>query len=187
MSAATLDLDDIKRRMHGAVASLKTDLAGLRTGRASTNLLDPVTVTAYGAEMPLNQVATVSVPEARMLSVQVWDRTMVGAVEKAIREANLGLNPITEGQLLRIPLPELNADRRKELVKVAHKYAEAARVAARHVRRDGLDLLKKLEKDGDVSQDDHDRLADQVQKATDAAVAEIDQAVAAKEKDILQV
>lgn len=181
------DLDDVKRRMQGAVNSLKTDLAGLRTGRASASLLDPVTVSAYGAEMPLNQVATVSVPEARMLNVQVWDRSMVGPVEKAIREANLGLNPITEGQLLRIPLPELNADRRKELVKVAHKYAEAARVAVRHVRRDGLDTLKKAEKDGDISEDDQSRFADQVQKATDAAIVEVDQAVAAKEKDILQV
>lgn len=181
------DLDDVKRRMQGAVNSLKTDLAGLRTGRASASLLDPVTVSAYGAEMPLNQVATVSVPEARMLNVQVWDRSMVGPVEKAIREANLGLNPITEGQLLRIPLPELNADRRKELVKVAHKYAESARVAVRHVRRDGLDTLKKAEKDGDISEDDQARFADQVQKATDAAIAEVDQAVAAKEKDILQV
>ncbi|MFD1333312.1 ribosome recycling factor [Methylopila musalis] len=181
------DLDDVKRRMQGAVTSLKNDLAGLRTGRASASLLDPVTVTAYGAEMPLNQVATVSVPEARMLSVQVWDRSMVGPVEKAIREANLGLNPITEGQLMRIPLPELNADRRKELVKVAHKYAESARVAVRHVRRDGLDTLKKAEKDGDISEDDQSRFADQVQKATDAAIVEVDQAVAAKEKDILQV
>lgn len=187
MADAALDLEDIKRRMHGAVTSLKNDLAGLRTGRASTNLLDPVVVSAYGAEMPLNQVATVSVPEARMLSVQVWDRSMVNAVEKAIREANLGLNPITEGQLMRIPLPELNAERRKELVKVAHKYAEAAKVAARHVRRDGLDTLKKLEKDGDISKDDQERMADQVQKATDAAVEDIDQALAAKEKDILQV
>jgi ribosome recycling factor len=187
MADAALDLEDLKRRMHGAVTSLKSDLAGLRTGRASTSLLDPVVVSAYGAEMPLNQVATVSVPEARMLSVQVWDRSMVNAVEKAIREANLGLNPITEGQLMRIPLPELNAERRKELVKVAHKYAEAAKVAARHVRRDGLDTLKKLEKDGDLSKDDQERLADQVQKATDAAVEEIDQALAAKEKDILQV
>lgn len=181
------DLDDIKRRMAGAVTSLKSDLAGLRTGRASANLLDPVTVTAYGAAMPLNQVATISVPEPRMLSVQVWDRSMVGAVEKAIREANLGLNPITEGQLLRIPLPELNADRRKELVKVAHKYAEHQRVAVRHVRRDGLDVLKKSEKDGDISEDDQVRMADQVQKATDASIEEIDQALAAKEKDIMQV
>lgn len=187
MSDGPFDLEDIKRRMTGAVVSLKSDLAGLRTGRASANLLDPVHVTAYGAEMPLNQVATVSVPEARMLSVQVWDRSMVGAVEKAIREANLGLNPITEGQLLRIPLPELNADRRKELVKVAHKYAEHQRVAVRHVRRDGMDVLKKAEKDGDVSKDEHDKLADQVQKATDAAVSDIDQALATKEKDILQV
>ena len=181
------DLEDIKRRMAGAVSSLKSDLAGLRTGRASANLLDPVQVTAYGAGMPLNQVATISVPEPRMLSVQVWDRSMVGAVEKAIREANLGLNPITEGQLLRIPLPELNADRRKELVKVAHKYSENQRVAVRHVRRDGLDVLKKSEKDGDISQDDHDRMADQVQKATDASIEEIDQALADKEKDIMQV
>lgn len=187
MAAATFDLEDVQRRMHGAVGSLRSDLAGLRTGRASANLLDPVTVKAYGAEMPLNQVATISVPEARMLSVQVWDRSMVGAVEKAIRESNLGLNPITEGQLLRIPLPELNADRRKELVKVAHKYAEAARIAVRHVRRDGLDVLKKSEKDGDIGEDDQVRQSDQVQKATDAAVEEIDQAVAAKEKDILQV
>ncbi|GBD49380.1 ribosome recycling factor [Methylopila sp. Yamaguchi] len=185
--AGSFDLDDIKRRMQGAVASLKSDLAGLRTGRASSSLLDPVVVVAYGAEMPLNQVATVSVPEPRMLNVQVWDRSMTGAVEKAIREANLGLNPIGEGQLLRIPLPELNAERRKELVKVAHKYAEASRVAVRHVRRDGLDTLKKAEKDGDISEDDQVRLADQVQKATDAAIVEVDQAVAAKEKDIMQV
>jgi len=185
--AGSFDLDDIKRRMQGAVASLKSDLAGLRTGRASSSLLDPVVVVAYGAEMPLNQVATVSVPEARMLNVQVWDRSMTGAVEKAIREANLGLNPIGEGQLLRIPLPELNAERRKELVKVAHKYAEASRVAVRHVRRDGLDTLKKAEKDGDISEDDQVRFAEQVQKATDAAIVEVDQAVAAKEKDIMQV
>ncbi|GLK80904.1 ribosome recycling factor [Methylopila turkensis] len=185
--SGSFDLDDIKRRMNGAVTSLKGDLAGLRTGRASANLLDPVVVSAYGAEMPLNQVATVSVPESRMLNVQVWDRSMVGAVEKAIREANLGLNPITEGQLLRIPLPELNAERRKELVKIAHKYAESARVAVRHVRRDGLDTLKKSEKDGDISEDDQVRFADQVQKATDAAIVEVDQALVAKEKDILQV
>jgi ribosome recycling factor len=187
MTDGAFDLDDIKRRMHGAIAALRSDLAGLRTGRASANLLDPVIVTAYGAEMPLNQVATVSVPEARMLSVQVWDRSMVGAVEKGIREANLGLNPITEGQLLRIPLPELNAERRKELVKVAHKYAESSRVAVRHVRRDGLDMLKKSEKDGEIGKDDQDRYADQVQKVTDEAIAEIDHALALKEKDILQV
>lgn len=185
--AGPFDLADIQRRMQGAITALKTDLQGLRTGRASANLLDPITVSAYGTEMPLNQVATVSVPEARMLNVQVWDRSMTQAVDKAIREANLGLNPIGEGQLLRIPLPELNADRRKELVKVAHKYAENARIAVRHVRRDGLDGLKKAEKDGDISEDDQNRFSDQVQKATDAAIVEVDQALAAKEKDILQV
>jgi len=185
--AAEFDLDDIKRRMRGAVNSLKSDLAGLRTGRASTNLLDPITVDAYGAAMPINQVATVSVPEPRLLSVQVWDRGMVGAVEKAIRESDLGLNPQTEGQVIRLRIPEMNEQRRKEMVKVAHKYAEEARVAIRHVRRDGLDTLKKLEKDGDISQDDEKRQADQVQKATDEHVSEVDQVLAAKEKEIMQV
>lgn len=185
--AAEFDLDDIKRRMRGAVNSLKSDLAGLRTGRASTNLLDPITVDAYGAAMPINQVATVSVPEPRLLSVQVWDRGMVGAVEKAIRESDLGLNPQTEGQVIRLRIPEMNEQRRKEMVKVAHKYAEEARVAVRHVRRDGLDTLKKLEKDGDISQDDEKRQADQVQKATDEHVSEIDSVVASKEKEIMQV
>lgn len=185
--AAEFDLDDIKRRMRGAVNSLKSDLAGLRTGRASTNLLDPITVDAYGAAMPINQVATVSVPEPRLLSVQVWDRGMVGAVEKAIRESDLGLNPQTEGQVIRLRIPEMNEQRRKEMVKVAHKYAEEARVAVRHVRRDGLDTLKKLEKDGDIGQDDEKRQADQVQKATDEHVSEVDQVLAAKEKEIMQV
>jgi ribosome recycling factor len=185
--AAEFDLDDIKRRMRGAVNSLKSDLAGLRTGRASTNLLDPIAVDAYGAAMPINQVATVSVPEPRLLSVQVWDRGMVGAVEKAIRESDLGLNPQTEGQVIRLRIPEMNEQRRKEMVKVAHKYAEEARVAIRHVRRDGLDTLKKLEKDGDISQDDEKRQADQVQKATDEHVSEVDQVLAAKEKEIMQV
>lgn len=185
--AAEFDLDDIKRRMRGAVNSLKSDLAGLRTGRASTNLLDPITVDAYGAAMPINQVATVSVPEPRLLSVQVWDRGMVGAVEKAIRESDLGLNPQTEGQVIRLRIPEMNEQRRKEMVKVAHKYAEEARVAVRHVRRDGLDTLKKLEKDGEISQDDEKRQADQVQKATDEHVSEIDSVVASKEKEIMQV
>lgn len=185
--AAEFDLDDIKRRMRGAVNSLKSDLAGLRTGRASTNLLDPITVDAYGSAMPINQVATVSVPEPRLLSVQVWDRGMVGAVEKAIRESDLGLNPQTEGQVIRLRIPEMNEQRRKEMVKVAHKYAEEARVAVRHVRRDGLDTLKKLEKDGDIGQDDEKRQADQVQKATDEHVSEVDQVLAAKEKEIMQV
>lgn len=187
MAAASFDIAEIKRRMAGAVSVLKTELAGLRTGRASTGMLDPVNVEAYGSHMPLNQVASVTVPEPRMLSVQVWDKSMVGAVERAIREANLGLNPITEGQLLRIPIPELNAERRQELVKVGHKYAEQARIAVRHVRRDGLDLLKKLQKDSDITEDDERRDSEAVQKATDAAIAEIDQLLAAKEKEITQV
>jgi len=181
------DIADIKRRMGGAVAVLKGELTGLRTGRASVNLLDPIHVSAYGTTMPINQLATVSVPEPRMLSVQVWDRTTVQAVDRAIREANLGLNPIVEGQLLRIPIPELNAERRQELVKVAHKYAEQARVAVRHVRRDGLDHLKKDEKDGHMSEDEQKKVSDQVQKLTDATIAEIDQLLAVKEGEITQV
>ncbi|HYF54891.1 MAG TPA: ribosome recycling factor [Salinarimonas sp.] len=185
--AATFDINDIKRRMQGAVTSLKNDLSGLRTGRASASLVEPLTVDAYGAAMPMNQVATVSVPEPRLLSIQVWDRGMVSAVEKAIRESDLGLNPQTEGQVIRLRIPEMNEQRRKEMVKVAHKYAEEARVAVRHVRRDGLDLLKKLEKDGHISQDDEKRQADQVQKATDQAITEVDGVLAAKEKEIMQV
>ncbi|MCP8938216.1 ribosome recycling factor [Alsobacter sp. SYSU M60028] len=187
MTIANFDLADIKRRMQGAVSSFRSDLASLRTGRASSNLLDPIQVDAYGSLMPLNQVATVNVPEPRMITVQVWDRSMVNAVEKAIRESNLGFNPATEGQVLRIRIPELNEQRRKELVKVAHKYAEEARVAARHVRRDGLDHLKKLEKDGHVGKDDLDRESEQVQKLTDQTIAEIDAALAAKEKEIMHV
>jgi ribosome recycling factor len=185
--SADFDLVDIKRRMQGAVQAFKHDLGGLRTGRASASMLDPIQVDAYGAMMPLNQVATVSVPEPRMLSVQVWDRSMVMAVDKAIRESSLGLNPQTEGQIVRIRIPELNEQRRKELVKVAHKYAEESRVAARHVRRDGLDLLKKLEKDGKMSEDEAARQSDLVQKATDQTIVEIDQALSAKEKEIMQV
>jgi ribosome recycling factor len=185
--SANFDLADIKRRMQGAIQAFRHDLGSLRTGRASANILDPIQVDAYGSLMPLNQVATVTVPEPRMISVQVWDRSMVAAVEKAIRESDLGFNPSTEGQTMRIRIPELNEQRRKEMVKVAHKYAEEARVAVRHVRRDGLDLLKKLEKDGHVSKDDLERQSDQVQKATDQSVAEIDQALAAKEKEIMQV
>lgn len=187
MSATTFDLADIKRRMQGAVNSLKHDLGSLRTGRASASLLDPIQIDAYGAMMPINQVATVSVPEPRLLSVQVWDRGMVHAVEKAIRDSDLGLNPQTEGQVIRLRIPEMNEQRRKEMVKVAHKYAEEARVAVRHVRRDGLDLLKKLEKDGTIGQDDEKRQAEQVQKATDQAITEVDQALAGKEKEIMQV
>ncbi|MCZ8101390.1 MAG: ribosome recycling factor [Burkholderiales bacterium] len=184
---AQFDLADIKRRMQGAVQAFGKDLASLRTGRASANLLDPVVVAAYGATMPLTQVATVNVPEPRMITVQVWDRSMVQAVEKAIRDSNLGFNPATEGQVMRIRIPELNEQRRKELVKVAHKYAEEARIAARHVRRDGLDHLKKLEKDGHVGKDDLDRFSEQVQKATDQTIADIDAALAAKEKEIMHV
>lgn len=182
-----LDFDDLTRRMQGAVSVLKTELSGLRTGRASVNLLDPVTVEAYGTQMPINQVATVSVPEPRMLSVQVWDKALAGAVDRAIRDANLGLNPISEGTLLRIPIPELNAERRQEMVKVAHKYAENARIAVRHVRKDGMDTLKKFEKDGHHSLDDTHAESDQLQKLTDATVKEIDDVLAAKEQEIMQV
>ncbi len=185
--SATFNLDDIKRRMQASIASYKHDLGGLRTGRASASLLDPIQVDAYGSLMPLNQVATVTVPEPRMLSVQVWDKSMALAVDKAIRESSLGLNPQTEGQVIRIRIPELNEQRRKEMVKVAHKYAEETRVAVRHIRRDGLDLLKKLEKDGKLSEDDAARHSEQVQKATDQSVTEIDQILAAKEKEIMQV
>ena len=183
----TMDKSDLQRRMHGAVEALKHELAGLRTGRASTALLDTIQVEVYGSHMPLNQVATVSVPEPRLLSVQVWDRSMVKAVEKAIVDSNLGLSPATEGQVLRLRIPELNEERRKELVKVAHKYTEAAKVAVRHVRRDGLDVVKKLEKNHEISEDDHTRYANDVQKATDGVIAEIDQLLAAKEKEILTV
>lgn len=187
MTTGSFDMADIKRRMQGAIGVLKDELGGLRTGRASASLLEPITVDAYGSKMPLNQVATVSVPEARMLQVQVWDRGMVSAVEKAIMNSNLGLNPATEGQVLRLRIPELNQERRQELVKVAHKYAEAARVSVRHVRRDGMDQLKKLEKDAEMSSDDLERLSKDVQKATDEAIVEVDQVVAHKEKEILSV
>jgi ribosome recycling factor len=181
------DLNDIKRRMQGAVTSLKGDLGSLRTGRATPSILDPIQVDAYGAMMPMAQVATVSVPEPRLLSISVWDRGMVSAVEKAIRESDLGMNPQTEGQTIRLRVPEMNEQRRKEMVKVAHKYTEEARVAVRHVRRDGLDHLKKLEKDGAISEDDEKRQAAEVQKATDAHIAEIDGVLASKEKEIMQV
>ena len=187
MSDGPIDLADISRRMDGALNSLKSDLAGLRTGRASTNILDPITVEAYGQSMPLNQVGTVSVPEPRMISVQIWDKSMVGAVEKAIRESDLGLNPITDGTSLRIPLPELNEERRRDLVKVAHQYAEQARVAIRHVRRDGMEALKKAEKDSDIGQDDARALSDKVQKNTDDMIGEVDTVVSAKETEIMQV
>jgi len=187
MATTAFDMNDLKRRMQGAIASLKTELSGLRTGRASTALLDHVQVEAYGSHMPLNQLATISVPEPRALSVQVWDRSMVHAVEKAISAANLGLTPSTEGQMLKLRIPELNEERRKELVKVAHKYAEAARVAVRHVRRDGHDHLKKMEKEHKISEDDEKRQAGEVQKATDSTIAEVEKMLASKEKEIMTV
>ncbi len=187
MANETHDLNEIKRRMQGASSVLKTELSGLRTGRASAHMLDPIMVDAYGAQIPLNQVATVSVPEPRMISVNVWDRSLVHPVEKAIVNSNLGLSPATEGQTIRLRIPELNEDRRKELVKVAHKYAETARVAVRHVRRDAMDVLKKLEKEHKISKDDHDRFSGDVQKATDAGISEIDHLLAGKEKEILTV
>jgi ribosome recycling factor len=177
---------DIQRRMQGAIDSLKHDLGGLRTGRASISLLDPVTVEVYGAHMPLNQVATVSAPEPRMLSVQVWDRGNVGPVEKAIRSAGLGLNPVTDGQNVRLPIPDLTEERRKELAKLAGQYAEKARIAARNVRRDGMEALKTDEKKHEISEDEHKRLGIEVQKITDDTIKEIDAAAAAKEKEILQ-
>ena len=183
----TVDKSDLQRRMHGAVEVLKHDHGGLRTGRASTALLDTITVEVYGANMPLNQVATVSVPEPRMLSVQVWDRSNVQPVEKAIRAANLGLNPITDGQLIRLPIPDMTEERRKELAKLAHQYAEKARIAVRNVRRDGMEALKKLEKDHKISQDDHKRGSDEIQKTTDGHIKQIDDLLAAKEKEILHV
>ncbi len=177
---------DLSRRMHGAVEALRHDLGGLRTGRASTTLLEPVHVEVYGASMPLIQVATVSAPEPRMLSVQVWDRSNVGAVEKAIRSAGLGLNPMTDGQNIRLPIPDLTEERRKELAKLASQYAEKAKIAVRNVRRDGMDALKTDEKKHEISQDEHKRLEHEVQKLTDDTIKEIDQVVAAKEKEILQ-
>ena len=184
---AEFDINDLKRRMDGAINALQHDLQGLRTGRASASLLDPITVEAYGTQTPLNQLANVSIPEPRMLSVSVWDKSMVGKVERAIRDSHLGLNPITDGTTLRIPLPELNEQRRKELVKVAHTYAENGRISARHVRRDGMETLKKLEKDGDMGQDDARQMAERVQKVTDETISEIDRTLSAKEAEIMQV
>ena len=171
---ASFDLKEIERRMRGALTVLKQEFGGLRTGRANASLLDPIMVNAYGNPMPLNQLATINIPESRLITVQVWDRSQVGAVERAIRESDLGLNPVVEGQLLRLPIPELNQERRQEISKVAHKYAETAKVAVRHVRRDGLDVLKKLEKDHKISEDEGKRSSEQVQKATDDVIVEID-------------
>ena len=182
----TYNKGDIQRRMHGAVEVLRHDLGGLRTGRASTTLLDPIHVDVYGSNMPLNQVATVSAPEPRMLSVQVWDRGNISAVEKALRNADLGINPIVDGQNIRLPIPDMTEERRKELAKLAHQYAEKAKIAVRNVRRDGMDHLKQDEKKHEISQDEHKRLETEVQKLTDETIAEIDSVLAAKDKEILQ-
>jgi ribosome recycling factor len=181
------DENDLKRRMDGAVESLRKEFGGLRTGRASAGLLDPIKVDAYGALTPINQIGTVSVPEPRMISVQIWDKTMVGAADKAIRNSGLGLNPVVEGQLLRIPIPPLNEERRAEIAKMAGNYAEHARVAVRNVRRDGMDALKKMEKDGDLSEDEHKAFAEDVQKLTDDAIKRIDDSLKAKQEEIMQV
>ena len=185
--ADTYNKDELNRRMNGAVATLKGEFSGLRTGRASPALLDPVNVEAYGNVVPISQVGTISTPEARMITVQVWDKGLAKAVDKAIRDAGLGLNPQMDGQLLRIPLPELNQERRKELSKLASKYAEAARVAVRNVRRDGMELLKKLEKDHKIGQDEHHTKGDELQKLTDAHIKDIDNSLHTKEQEIMQV
>ncbi len=187
MAPQPYDGQDIKRRMHGAVDALKHDFGGLRTGRASATLLEPIHVDAYGANMPLAQVGSVTVPEPRLLQINVWDRGLVAAVEKAIRASNLGLNPQTEGQVIRLRMPDLTQDRRKELVKVAHTYAEKARVAVRNVRRDGMDQLKALEKAHLMSEDDQKKKADEVQKMTDDTIKEIEQVLKGKEQEIMQV
>ncbi len=178
---------DLRRRMDGALEALRKEFSGLRTGRASTNLLEPVMVDAYGSSVPLAQCGTVSAPEPRMLTVQVWDKTLVKPVEKAIRDAGLGLNPQTDGQTVRVPIPDLNEERRRELIKVAAKYTEQARVSVRNVRRDGIDTLKKMEKDSEISQDEHRKLQAEVQALTDDFIKKIDEAMAQKDKEILQV
>ena len=181
-----IDLEDIERRMEGALASLKSDFASLRTGRASASMLDAITVDAYGANMPINQLATVNVPEPRMVSVSVWDKSMVGKVEKAIRQSGLGINPVVEGTLMRLPIPELNEERRRELTKVAGQYAEHARVAIRNVRRDGMDKIKRAKAEG-LSEDDQKLYHDEIQELTDAAIAKVDAALEAKQQEIMQV
>ena len=180
-------VNDLRQKMDKTADSLNKEFVGLRAGRAHVSLLDPIMVDAYGSEVPLSQVGTVGSPDARMLTVQVWDRGMIGAVEKAIRESNLGLNPQSDGQIIRIPMPQLSEERRAELAKIAKKYAENARIAVRNIRRDGMDKAKTMEKDGDISEDDHKRLHDQVQKITDEFIKKIDDMLASKERDIMQV
>jgi ribosome recycling factor len=184
---SAFDLGDLEKRMNGAVDVLRKEFAGLRTGRASASLLEPITVEAYGSEMPISQVGTINVPEARMLSVQVWDKGLTKAVEKAIRSSGLGLNPAVDGTLIRIPVPELTEERRAELTKVAARYAETARVAVRNVRRDGMDQLKRLEKDGEMSSDQHHKHADQVQQLTDREIKRINDMLATKDAEIMTV
>ncbi len=184
---AKMDIATIERRMDGALAALTREFGGLRTGRASTSLLEPLTVDAYGSTVPINQVGTIGVPEPRMLTVQVWDKKLVSPVEKAIRDAGLGLNPQSDGNLVRVPIPDLSEERRKELRKVAAKYSEQARVAVRNVRRDGMDALKQLERDGEISQDEHRAQSDEIQKLTDRFIKRVDEALAAKEQEIMQV
>ena len=181
------DIDDIKRRMNGAIEVLRSEFGGLRTGRASAALLDPIQVDAYGSTMPLNQVGTVSVPDSRMLAVQVWDQKLAGAVEKAIRDSGRGLNPANDGNLVRIPIPQLSEERRSELAKIAHKYAEQSRVAVRNVRRDGMDKLKRMEKANEISQDEQRAWGADMQELTDGSIKAIDETLAAKEKEIMQV
>jgi ribosome recycling factor len=187
MAVAKFDITELEKRMRAALDALKREFGGLRTGRASASLLDPVTVQVYGQRLPLNQVGTVSVPEPRMLSIQVWDKAAVSAVDRAIREANLGINPVVDGTIIRLPIPPLTTERRHELVKIAHKYTEHARVAVRNVRRDGMELLKKLEKDGQMSQDDHKKNSAKVQELTDKLIKEIDQLLAHKDTEINKV
>ena len=182
-----LDVDDLTRRMDGAMSALKSEFASLRTGRASSSMLDPVMVEAYGQKTPINQVGTVNVPEPRMVTINVWDKSLVELVDKAIRESGLGINPQMNGTLIMLPIPELNEERRKDLIKIAHKYAEQSKVAVRHVRRDGMETLKKLEKDGSISEDDSRVSADRVQKMTDAMIADIDAMLAKKEQEISQI
>ncbi len=187
VSLTTFDIKEIEKRMRASLDALKRELSGLRTGRASANLLDPVQVTVYGSKMPINQVATITVPEARMITVQVWDKSQVAMVDKALREANLGINPIVDGALIRLPVPLLTAERRQELAKLAHKYAEHCRVAVRNVRRDGMEILKKLEKDGKMSEDEHHKNNGKVQEITDRLIKEIDATLATKEAEIHKV
>jgi ribosome recycling factor len=186
MSDEEIDLSDLEKRMDGAIAALRAEFASLRTGRASAAMLDPVMVEAYGSQMPVNQLGTITVPEPRMVLINVWDKSMVGAVDKAIRNSGLGINPQVDGTILRIPIPELNEERRRELARVAGQYAEQARVAVRNVRRDGMDRLKKAKAAG-MSEDDHKLYHDEVQALTDAAIAKIDAALAAKQEEIMQI